>query len=245
MFKLSRRKLLLSSAALAAGVGHARSAFAQSDQTATLKLQGFGGEAELSAVTNAVARFNKKFPNVTVEISMDPISNGLGRLCDQGDRRVQRGNRGRRLRHRHRDLPGLLVARPVAWPQRFRCGQFRLLGLCAEPVRARLVQGGDPVHPDQLEQHHDQLQPRPFRQGQASPIPSRAGRGRSSARSPRRSPSRTAPAPSRSSATRCRTRISSSSHGSSATAPACSRTTGRVRTCSIPRSPRACSSCTI
>jgi len=77
MFKLSRRKLLLSSAALAAGAGM-RGAFAQSDQTANLKLQGFGGEAELSAVTNAVARFNKKFPNVNVEISMDPISTGWG-----------------------------------------------------------------------------------------------------------------------------------------------------------------------
>jgi multiple sugar transport system substrate-binding protein len=77
MFKLSRRKLLLSSAALAAGAGM-RGAFAQSDQTATLKLQGFGGEAELSAISNAVARFNKKYPNVTVEISMDPISNGWG-----------------------------------------------------------------------------------------------------------------------------------------------------------------------
>ncbi|MER8385731.1 sugar ABC transporter substrate-binding protein [Mesorhizobium sp. M0166] len=77
MIKLSRRTLLLSSAVLAAGAGM-RGAFAQSDQTATLKLQGFGSDAELSAVTNAVARFNKKYPNVTVDISMDPISNGWG-----------------------------------------------------------------------------------------------------------------------------------------------------------------------
>ena len=55
-----------------------KGAFAQSDQTATLKLQGFGGDAELSAITNAVARFNKKYPNVTVDISMDPISTGWG-----------------------------------------------------------------------------------------------------------------------------------------------------------------------
>src|SRR5882762_5127438 len=64
MFKLSRRTLLLSSAALAAGAGMRGSAFAQSDQTTTLKLQGFGSDAELSAVT--------------VDISMDPISNGWG-----------------------------------------------------------------------------------------------------------------------------------------------------------------------
>lgn len=78
MFKLSRRTLLLSSAALAAGAGMRGRAFAQSDQTATLKLQGFGSDAELSAVTNAVTRFNKRYPNVTVDISMDPISNGWG-----------------------------------------------------------------------------------------------------------------------------------------------------------------------
>jgi multiple sugar transport system substrate-binding protein len=77
MFRLSRRKLLLSSAALAAGAG-LRSAFAQSDVTASLKLQCVGGDAELSAITNAVGRFNKKYPNVTVDISIDPITNGWG-----------------------------------------------------------------------------------------------------------------------------------------------------------------------
>lgn len=77
MFKLSRRKLLLSSAALAAGAGLQR-AFAQSDVTASLKLQCFGSDAELAAITNAVARFNRKYPNVTVDISIDPITNGWG-----------------------------------------------------------------------------------------------------------------------------------------------------------------------
>jgi multiple sugar transport system substrate-binding protein len=67
----------LSSAALAAGAG-VRGAFAQSDVTASLKLQCFGSDAELSAITNAVARFNKKYPNVTVDISIDPISTGWG-----------------------------------------------------------------------------------------------------------------------------------------------------------------------
>ena len=79
MQTISRRSLLLSSAALAAGaslgLGHA---FAQSDETATLKLQGFGGDAELSAITNAIARFNTKYPNVTVELEMDAISTGWG-----------------------------------------------------------------------------------------------------------------------------------------------------------------------
>lgn len=79
MNKLSRRSLLLSSAAAAAaasfGLGRA---YAQSDVTATLKLQGFGGDAELSAITNAVARFNKKYPKVTVELEMDAIATGWG-----------------------------------------------------------------------------------------------------------------------------------------------------------------------
>lgn len=79
MLKLSRRSLLLSSAALAAGAGlGVGRAFAQSDATATLKLQGFGGEAQLAAINNAIKRFNAKYPNVTVEVEMDAISTGWG-----------------------------------------------------------------------------------------------------------------------------------------------------------------------
>ena len=79
MLKLSRRGLLLSSAALAAGAGlGVGRAFAQSDVTATLKLQGFGGEAQLASINNAIKRFNAKYPNVTVEVEMDAISTGWG-----------------------------------------------------------------------------------------------------------------------------------------------------------------------
>jgi len=77
MNKLSRRSMLLSSAALAAGIGLGR-AFAQSDVSATLRLQTFGGDAELAGVESAVARFNERYPNVTVEIAIDPISGGWG-----------------------------------------------------------------------------------------------------------------------------------------------------------------------
>jgi multiple sugar transport system substrate-binding protein len=79
MLKLSRRSVLVSSAALAAGaaLGTGRS-FAQSDATATLKLQGFGGEAQLASINNAIKRFNTKYPNVTVEVEMDAISTGWG-----------------------------------------------------------------------------------------------------------------------------------------------------------------------
>lgn len=79
MFKLSRRSMLLSSAAFAAGtsLGLGR-AGAQSDATATLRVQAFGGDAELAGINSAIARFNQKYPNVTVEVSIDPISTGWG-----------------------------------------------------------------------------------------------------------------------------------------------------------------------
>src|ERR1700722_10082433 len=51
---------------------------AGSDVTANLKLQTFGGDAQLGAVKHAVERFNKLYPNVKVEIAIDPISNGWG-----------------------------------------------------------------------------------------------------------------------------------------------------------------------
>jgi multiple sugar transport system substrate-binding protein len=79
MIKLSRRSVLLSSVAVAAGaaLGTGR-AHAQSDVTATLRLQGFGGEAQLASINNAIKRFNAKYPNVTVEVEMDAISTGWG-----------------------------------------------------------------------------------------------------------------------------------------------------------------------
>ena len=77
MIKLTRRSLIVSSAALAASAGFGR-AFAQSDATATLRVQAFGGDAELAGINGAIARFNEKYPNVTVEVSIDPISTGWG-----------------------------------------------------------------------------------------------------------------------------------------------------------------------
>jgi len=77
MTTISRRSLLLSSAALMAGISATR-VLAQSDVTATLRVQTFGGDAELAGITSAVARFNKRYPNVTVEVSIDPISTGWG-----------------------------------------------------------------------------------------------------------------------------------------------------------------------
>jgi multiple sugar transport system substrate-binding protein len=60
--------------ALASNPGFA----ADSNTSANLRLMAFGSAAQLKAVTNAVARFNQKYPNVKVEIAIDPISNGWG-----------------------------------------------------------------------------------------------------------------------------------------------------------------------
>ena len=113
-----------------------------------------------------------------------------------------------------------------------------------QPVRARLVQGGDPVHPDQLEQHHDQLQPRPFRQGQGRL--SQAGldlggvpRGRQGAHRQGQLRQRHA--------VRLRSAEPEFLRAALVLQQRHRRAQGRldgVRTCSTRRSPRACSSCT-
>jgi ABC-type glycerol-3-phosphate transport system substrate-binding protein len=64
---------------LAAGFSFSSAAFAAgSNESANLRLMAFGSEAQLKAVNNAVARFNQKYPNVKVEVAIDPISNGWG-----------------------------------------------------------------------------------------------------------------------------------------------------------------------
>jgi ABC-type glycerol-3-phosphate transport system substrate-binding protein len=77
MQTFTRRRLIGTSAALAVGLGFSR-ALAQADKSGTLKLQSFGGEAELKSITNAIARFNKEYPNVKVDVSIDPITTGWG-----------------------------------------------------------------------------------------------------------------------------------------------------------------------
>ncbi len=48
------------------------------DTAANLRLMAFGSDAQLTAVKHAIERFNQKYPNVKVEIAIDPISNGWG-----------------------------------------------------------------------------------------------------------------------------------------------------------------------
>jgi multiple sugar transport system substrate-binding protein len=53
-------------------------ALAQSDETGKIRLMTFGGEAQLKATQDAVARFNQDYPNVQVEVGIDPIAAGWG-----------------------------------------------------------------------------------------------------------------------------------------------------------------------
>jgi multiple sugar transport system substrate-binding protein len=78
MTNISRRSLLISAGALAASASLGGKAFAQSDASANLTVSGFGNDAELAAINNAIARFNQKYPNVKVDVTMDTISNGWG-----------------------------------------------------------------------------------------------------------------------------------------------------------------------
>src|SRR5215469_10792989 len=73
-------KSMLAPCLIAAGLILAfNSVFAiDANVSANLRLMAFGNAAELKAVTNAVARFNQKYPNAKVEIAIDPISNGWG-----------------------------------------------------------------------------------------------------------------------------------------------------------------------
>jgi len=63
---------------LAAGLVLASGNAFAADASGNLRLMAFGGAAQLKAVTNAVGRFNQKYPNAKVEIAIDPISNGWG-----------------------------------------------------------------------------------------------------------------------------------------------------------------------
>jgi len=72
----SNLKTIISALALATVL--AGPALAQSDEAGKLRLMTFGGEAQLKSTQDAVTRFNEKYPNVQVEIGVDPVSGGWG-----------------------------------------------------------------------------------------------------------------------------------------------------------------------
>jgi ABC-type glycerol-3-phosphate transport system substrate-binding protein len=71
-------KFKLAGVILAAAFALSIGASKADDVAANLRLMAFGSEAQLTAVTHAIERFNKKYPNVKVEVAIDPITNGWG-----------------------------------------------------------------------------------------------------------------------------------------------------------------------
>lgn len=71
---------ILAAVGIAAGLALPAGQAAAQDANASgnLRLMGFGGDAQLTSIKHAVARFNQKYPNVKVEIAMDPIAQGWG-----------------------------------------------------------------------------------------------------------------------------------------------------------------------
>jgi multiple sugar transport system substrate-binding protein len=71
-------KTFLTGLLVASGLALVAGAAAADDTSANLRLMAFGSDAQLTAVKHAIERFNQKYPNVKVEVAIDPISNGWG-----------------------------------------------------------------------------------------------------------------------------------------------------------------------
>ena len=71
-------KALLTGFLLGGSLALSAASASADDVSANLRLMAFGGDAQLTAVKHAVERFNQKYPNVKVEIAIDPITNGWG-----------------------------------------------------------------------------------------------------------------------------------------------------------------------
>lgn len=73
-----RRTVLSLLAAVSLAAVATAPAVSQSEAAGKLRLMTFGGEAQLKATQDAVARFNEKYPNVEVEVGIDAVSGGWG-----------------------------------------------------------------------------------------------------------------------------------------------------------------------
>ena len=137
----------------AAGAAHA------DDVAANLRLMAFGGDAQLTAIKHAIARFNEKYPNVKVEVSIDPITNGWGDYVTHVLSQFNANNAY--------DVYGTAI-------ETFKTFETRGLFIPLDDFIAKTpsysdfdpalfkyssYQGKDLFHPDRMEQHHDQLQP--------------------------------------------------------------------------------------
>ena len=70
----------------------ATTTYAASDVKANLRILTFGGEAQLEATHEAIKRFNEDYPNVTVEVAIDPITNGWGEFVTKVYSQYNAGN---------------------------------------------------------------------------------------------------------------------------------------------------------
>ena len=136
MIKMTRRGLLTTGAALVASAATSRFASAQSDIKATMKVASFGGEAQTTAINHAIERFNEKYPNVTVDLSMDPISTGWGDYVTKVLSQFNAGNTADVYGTAIETFQAFASRGPVDAARRLRQVQQRLLGLRAEPVPA-------------------------------------------------------------------------------------------------------------
>jgi multiple sugar transport system substrate-binding protein len=71
-------KAFLTGLLVALGLALTAGAASADDISANLRLMAFGSDAQLTAVKHAIERFNQKYPNVKVEVAIDPVSNGWG-----------------------------------------------------------------------------------------------------------------------------------------------------------------------
>ena len=78
MTSVSRRGVVGLGIGLALSDG--RQAVAQSNEAATLRIQKIGGDASLKIANDAIARFRKTYPNVTVQVTLEPVANGWGEV---------------------------------------------------------------------------------------------------------------------------------------------------------------------
>ena len=117
----------------------------------------FGGDAQLTAVKHAIARFNEKYPNVKVEVSIDPITSGWGDYVTHVLSQFNANNAYDVYGTAIETFKTFETPRPVHSARRLHRQESELFGLRSLAVQIFILSGKDLFHPDRLEQHHDQL----------------------------------------------------------------------------------------
>ena len=174
-------KALLARLLIASGLALAAGAASADDTSASLRLQAFGGDAQLTAVKHAIERFNQKYPNVKVEVAIDPITNGWGDYVTHVLSQFNAGNAY--------DVYGTAIETFRTFEERglfiplddYIAKKRILFGFRPVAVQVFFLSGQDLFRPDRMEQHHDQLQPRAL-QGRGRRLSRKTGHGTSFAK---------------------------------------------------------------